>query len=93
MVEKLQSQNFAKLSSNMEFHLKWNWVSFIFVFPPTRESSEIVGIWINFFSNISRDTQGDLKTAFKKFEVIFQPKLFEVIFQNYVIQTWNKVKL
>ena len=60
----------------------------ILVFPPTatptRESSEIAGNWINFLYNISRASQGDLKTALKKFEVVFQPNIFEDVFQSLI---------
>ena len=85
---KWQTQSICILPSSVQtWNFNWNEteLALFSYFPPptpTRESSEIVGIWINFISNISRDTQGDLKTAFKKFEVVFQPKLFEVIFQN-----------
>ena len=49
---------FAKLSSNRQIQLNLNGVSLIFgsSHPPTRDSSDPVGIHQNLFSNIDRYT-------------------------------------
>ena len=56
----------------------------LFSIPPATpgNSSEIAGNELNLLINICRDTQVDPKTALKKFEVIFQPENFEIVFQN-----------
>ena len=51
----------------------------------TRKSSDLAGIQQNLLSNIDRYSKAELKTALQKFEVVFQPANFEVIFQNIII--------
>ena len=76
-INKLNLQNiFAKLSSNRQFN--WNWTEFQFNWNWTE-------LYVWFLYNICRSNWGEIKTVFKKFEVVFQPGNFDVVFQNLII--------
>ena len=74
------------LSSNRQIQLKLN-LSLLLI-PPTQpldqKSRDLAGIQQNLLSNIDTHSKADLKTALKKFEVVFQPENFEVVFQNFI---------
>ena len=83
-------------SSVQTGNLIWNWTELALISinpatrPPARNSSEIAGIWINLLYNINRATQEDLKSALKKFEVVFQPEYPKVIFQfNFFLNSFE----